>query len=116
MSGFLVLLAIGAVITYAWPIADGWQTKFWVVFLAAFLMPVSWPWLIARGHRARRSAKFAKAQRAKVEAAKLRGESIEWWTNEYYTAWRDGDTERVSLALDVLAAMGARNPARGGTS
>jgi hypothetical protein len=109
MSGFLMILAMGAVSWYAWPAATTFPAKVWTVTFSVFLAPFSWPWLIARGHRARAAAKTAAARRVAVEAELTRGQNLAWWRNEFYLGEQAGDADRQQLALDVLAAMGDTN-------
>jgi hypothetical protein len=106
MSGFLLLFGMGAVTWYALPAAPTWQTKFWSGFLAVFLCPFSWPWLIARGHKARKNAKAKATQEQRTQAAQRLSESVRWWLNELNTAMRDGDHDRTDLAAETLRAMG----------
>lgn len=106
MTGFLLLLAMGAVAAYAMPAADGWQLKFWTGFLAVFLAPFSWPWLIARGHRARKVAKAERADLARRVAAELNQLNVQWWRDYYERAREARDSDAMKLALDTIEAMG----------
>ncbi|MBV9578928.1 MAG: hypothetical protein JO057_10085 [Chloroflexi bacterium] len=110
MSGFLLVLAVGAVAWYAWPAADSFPAKVWTITFAVFLAPFSWPWLIARGHRARAAIKTTAARRLAAEAELTRGQNVAWWRHEFYLGQQTGDAARQQLALDVLAAMGDTNP------
>jgi hypothetical protein len=116
VTGFLLLLGMGLVAWYAWPAAPSFAARVWTVFFAVFLCPFSWPWLVARGYRVRKLRRTIEANSKRIESEQLRAENIEWWTNEYFTAWRAGDQQRTQLALEVLAAMGVRNPSGGRTS
>lgn len=106
MSGFLLLLAMGAVAWYAWPAAPSFTTKVWTIFFALFLAPFSWPWLIARGHRARKAVKASAARQETSAAEELRHQNIEWWVNEFDRAYRAGDHDTAKLADETLKAMG----------
>lgn len=106
MSGFLIVLGMGAAAWWAWPAAATFATKVWTVVFAVFLAPFSWPWLAARGYRARRAARTEQQRRELTAVEQQRRENIAWWRNEWHTAGRDGDTERQNLAGDVLASMG----------
>jgi hypothetical protein len=112
MSGFLLLLAMGGTAWYAMPAATTWTARFWTVFFAAFLAPFSWPWLIARGYRARKAVKTEVTARRHTAEQQLRDENIAWWQREYGDAVHTGDAERQQLAAEVLTAMDANRPAR----
>jgi hypothetical protein len=110
VSGFLLILAMGLTAWYAWPAATTFPTRVWTITFAVFLAPFSWPWLIARGHRARKAARTAAARQAADEATALRNQNVIWWMNEFNLANIAGDTARREIAHDVLTAMGANPP------
>lgn len=110
MSGFLILLAVGAVTWYAWPAAPTFPTKVWTVVFATFLMPVSWPWLIARGYRARQDAEQAKAHEQAEARQRERTEQTLWWLNEFDDALRNSDLLRAQNAWHVLNGWGCQHP------
>jgi len=112
MSGFLILLGMGAVTWWAWPAADTFPAKVWTITFAVFLCPFSWPWLAARGYRARKAAKTTERQRKLAVAEQQRQENVQWWVNEFQAAQHAGDADRQALARDTLIAMGESNPWR----
>jgi hypothetical protein len=122
MSGFLLVLAMGLVSWYAWPATlNSFPAKVWTIFFAVFLAPFSWPWLVARGFRARRhraalraigraAAEGFRSGAASAKADKLHRDSVTWWQDEWRAADTAGDSERRRLAAEVLEAMHAPNP------
>lgn len=117
MSGFLLILAMGLAAWYAWPAAPTFGIKAATVFFAVFLAPFSWPWLVARGHRARKAAKAAAVRQADLAAQQQRRENERWWQRYYLNAELNGDRDAMRLARDTLAAMGfAVNHRSSGTS
>jgi hypothetical protein len=122
VSAYLIIFVMGLTAWYAWPAAPTVTTKLATAVFAVFLAPFSWPWLIARGYRARRHARWQswlnQVGRNAVEgftagmqaAEKQRQENIAWWQNEWQQAGHEGDAERQRLASEVLAAMGANAP------
>lgn len=109
MTGFLLLLAMGTVAWYAWPAAPGFAIKVWTIVFAVFLAPFSWPWLVARGHRARKANAKAAAEQRQRDAETQRGSSIRWWFDELEMAVERDDLTRAELAHEVLVAMGAQD-------
>jgi biopolymer transport protein ExbB/TolQ len=107
--GVLVFFAlVGWLTWYAAPAGKDWVAKGWQ-FVLAFWMPLSWPWLIWRGFKARRARKAAAAAlAARQEDARRRRERIEeinWWLDELATALDAEDLGTADLAHDVLAGM-----------
>lgn len=106
MTGFLLILAMGLVAWYAWPAATTFPVRVWTIVFAVFLAPFSWPWLVARGHRARRDLAKLKRTQADAEAQQTHLDNVEWWKREYLMAEQAGDIQRRELAAQVLASLG----------
>jgi hypothetical protein len=108
MGVLLFFALVGWLTWYAAPAGEGWVAKGWQ-FVLAFWMPLSWPWLVWRGFRARRARKAAAAVlAARLEDARRqreRVESIHWWLDELEAALRAGDLGTAELAHDVLSGM-----------
>lgn len=108
MGVLLFFALVGWLTWYAAPAGKDWVAKGWQ-FVLAFWMPLSWPWLVWRGFRARRVRKVAAAALATLledaRRQRERVESIHWWLDELEAALHAGDLGTAELAYDVLSGM-----------
>lgn len=105
MSAVLFLFLVGMVTWYAAPAGKDWIGKGWQFVLAFWLPVISWPWLIIRGHKARRQRKLDAEAEEEFRKRQERYQAMQWWMDEFRDALNDRDLHRAELAHDVLETM-----------